>query len=130
MEQDNLLHIIPQKRPHSPDSDELEAAALEESSSAHPDHSVDLDPPFIPPTTVRPPKPKRRKTDPEDHPEIEMEIAGPATSRKQQRKDAKKGRKERNRAGRGGEVGMRIDEDEGSGDGFTFRAGLDGGIVI
>lgn len=124
MEQDHLLPIAGQKRPHSPDPD----TASEDG----------INPPVsLTSSSVRFPKPKRTKKDALSYDvemDARMEGANPL-SRKSLKKQAKRTRKEAGRRERERQVSMRVDEQE-DGDGndmgspFTFRASVDGRISI
>jgi len=124
MEQDHLLPIAGQKRPHSPDPD----TASEDG----------IDPPVsLTSSSVRLPKPKRTKKEALSYDvemDARMERSNPF-SRKSLKKEAKRMRKEAGRRERERQVGMRVDEQE-DGDGndmgspFTFRASIDGRISI
>ena len=124
MEQDHLLPIAGQKRPHSPDPD----TASEDG----------MNPPLsLTSSSMRLPKPKRTKKEPLSYDvemDAQMESANPK-SRKSLKKEAKRMRKEAGRRERETQVNMRVDEQE-DGDGnnmrspFTFRASLDGKISI
>ena len=122
MEQDHLLPIAGQKRPHSPDPD----TASEDG----------LNPPVsLTSSSMRLPKPKRAKKEPLSYDvemDAQMESANPF-SRKSLKREAKRTRKEAGRREREKQVNMRVDEQE-DGDGndmgspFTFRASIDGRI--
>lgn len=123
MEQDHLLPIAGQKRPHTPDHDTA---------------SEDGNPPVsLTSSSVRLPKPKRTKKEALSYDvemDTQMERANPL-SRKALKKEAKRVRKEAGRRARDRQVSMRVDEqDDGDGNdqvsSFTFRASIDGRVSI
>ena len=124
MEQDNLLPIAGQKRPHSPDPDTAS------ESGTNPPVAMTA-------SSVRIPKPKRTKKEVLSY-DVEMnsqmEGANPY-SRRALKKEAKRRKKEAGRRERDKQVNMRVDEQDDSngndmGSPFTFRANIDGNILI
>jgi nuclear GTP-binding protein len=124
MEQDHLLPIAGQKRPHTPDPDTASEGGI------NPPVSVTS-------SSVRLPKPKRTKKEALSYDvemDAQMEGSNPF-SRKSLKKGAKRMRKEAGRRERERKVSMRVDAQE-DGDGndlgspFTFRASVDGRISI
>lgn len=124
MEQDHLLPIAGQKRPHSPDPDTASEGGMNPPLS-------------LTSSSMRLPKPKRTKKEALSYDvemDAQMESANPK-SRKSLKKEAKRMRKEAGRRERETQVSMRVDEQE-DGDGnnmrspFTFRASLDGRVSI
>ena len=124
MEQDHLLPIAGQKRPHSPDFD----TASEDG----------INPPVsLTSSSMRLPKPKRTKKEASRYDvemDAQMESANPL-SRKSLKKEAKRTRKEAGRKERERQVNMRVDEQEDAngnnmGSPFTFRASVDGRVSI
>jgi len=124
MEQDHLLPIAGQKRPHSPDPDSASEDGINPPAS-------------LTSSSMRLPKPKRTKKEALSYDvqmDAQMESVNPF-SRKSLKKEAKRTRKEAGRRERERQVSMRVDQQE-DGDGndmgspFTFRVSVDGRISI